>query len=160
MIEREVFEWTDLHHLYISYMKEGKNPEGKIVEIEQKRVQKLPEIFKCKNGLFVIKVRQENLAIYQKIATKEGLIDYYYFEAIRIKKINNKKNLERFNKSYGTNYDLENAPDFKEVYPKDEDFGKIAWAYPTLEKANDCIKKIEDKYAEASPFYFMFYSKQ
>lgn len=71
MIEKEVFEWIDLPHLYISYMKDGKKPEGKIVEIEQKRVQILPEIFKCKNGLFVIKKRKKYVAIYQKIATKK-----------------------------------------------------------------------------------------
>lgn len=137
MIEKEIFEWIDLPYLYISYMKEGKKSEVKIVEIEQKRVQKLPEIFKGKTGLFVMKNRRNNLAIYQKIATKKGLIDYEYFEVIKIRKINNKKNLERFNKSYGRNYDIENSPDFKEVYPKDEDFGSIAWAYTKLEKAKE-----------------------
>ena len=152
MTEREVFEWIDLPYLYKKFITNGEKFPPKIVEIEGKKIQKLPEIVRGAAGLFVMKKRVGNCAIFQKIATRGGLTNYDYFEVIIIKKSKAKENALRLNNVYNMGYNLEEIPDIKEHYPTDEDFGRIAWAFRDLKSSEERFEellKLEEEKANA-----------
>lgn len=116
--------------------------EGEIIEIGQKRVQKLPEIYKGKYGVYFLILRDENFAIYQKDKPANC------YEVFQIKKIDGKKAAQSFNKRFNMNYNIDEVPDIKEKYPVDEYFGRIAWTYPTVEKAKEKFYFLVEEYRE------------
>lgn len=107
------------------------------------KIEKLSEIVKGRHGAYFMVRRDENFAIYQKDKPANC------YEVFKIKKIDGKKSAESFNKRFNANYIIEDAPDIKEKYPVDEDFGKIAWAYPTLEKANEKFDFLVDDFKKS-----------
>lgn len=135
----EVENFSDSAHI-IRNKDDTTKREGEIVEIEQKRVQKLPEIYRGKYGVYFLILRDDNFAIYQKDKPANC------YEVFKIKKIDWKKAAQSFNKRFNMNYNIQEEPDIKEKYPVDEDLGKIAWTYPTLEKAKEKFNFLVEEY--------------
>jgi hypothetical protein len=116
---------------------------------EELKTEKLPEIVKGRWGKYYLVKRTDDVAIYSKDFEAANA---RCFEVFLIKKIDAKKAAESFKKRFGTEYDIDTLPDFREKYPRDEDFGKIAWTYPTLElskiKFDSIINELEIKREE------------
>lgn len=105
--------------------------------MKELKIEKLPEIAKRKNGTFFLGRRNEEVAIYSRFKESPYMDAPQYHEVFIIKKLDGKKSAESFNKRFGANYDVENAPDIKEKFPSDEDFGKTAWCYQDLKRAEE-----------------------
>ncbi len=88
---------------------------------------KLPEELK-KNGFVYKLVKRENAKCIYSQSTP--IIAY---EVFKTKITNLEKSQQHFNKLNGT--DIKASHEFKEIFPGDEDFGKRAWTYQSLEKA-------------------------
>ncbi len=99
-------------------------------------IEKLSETIKKCHGIYCLVIRNEDVAVYRKDSehTPKKI-----FEVFIIKKIDGKKAAEHFNKMGGS-YDVDSAPDMKEMYPSNESFGYLAWTYPNIE---DAMKKFE-----------------
>jgi len=102
------------------------------------KTKKLSETIKGMHGTYFLIERDENFAIYQKDKPASC------YEVFKIKKIDAKKSAEAFSRMYGQSYDLETLPDIKEKYPKDEDFGSIAWTYNSLDKAKEKLEFLKE----------------
>jgi len=109
---------------------------------EEKIVEKLPEILKGKHGRYFLCERDNDVAIYSKDFPRE---DARCFEVFYIRKIDGKKAAESFNKRFGASYDVDAAPDIKEKYPSDEDFGSLAWTYGNFDMAKKKFNLLQDE---------------
>ena len=128
-----MLKYDSSDNVYIKYTPD----EGK----EGVKIQKLPEIVTHKNGIFELIKRTEKVALYRKTHFKDGgkfyPCSYDYFEVFIIEKMNLKNYYKFISKKRNINYNLDEIDDFKEKFPSDEDFGKTAWAFRSLEDSNN-----------------------
>jgi len=88
-------------------------------------------------------VEGENYYVYQQCTRDtDFVVGYEVFK----KKTRSKEHQKRFvGMGSMTQEKYDNLPDFKEIYPKDEDFGKWAWTFPTEELATRMGKSLAVK---------------
>lgn len=98
-----------------------------------KRVLKLEAEIESKNQTYVLIERTEKKALYKHNTTG--------YEVFKIKTADNHVNKLRFAKQRNQTLDLTDVPELREVYPKDEDFGKTAWYITDL---NNALKRYEN----------------
>lgn len=92
-------------------------------------LRKLPEQL-TQHGLdFYLVERTESKLIFQQEKPAAS------FEVFINKIIPERETAESFAKRYNTPYDATKYQDYKEVYPKNSEFGLRAWSYPRLELA-------------------------
>lgn len=99
----------------------------------KKSTLKLEDKLVLKNQVYTLIKRDEKKALYKHNSNN--------YEVFKIKVVDNHANKLRFAKQRKQTLDLTNIPEFREVYPKDEDFGKTAWYITDLTKA---LKRYED----------------
>lgn len=88
-----------------------------------------------KNGFDYKLVKRENNKCIYSQGRGDNVIGY---EVFRTKIMPHKERMIKMKNTMGTKNDTDALKEFKESFPNDEEFGKRAWNYKTLESATKC----------------------
>ena len=95
---------------------------------------KLPEVIKRHGFEYKLLRRTNHKCLYSQFGNNR--VESY--EVFYTKIVNHRKNMTRL-ALRDSSIDPMKYPEFKEVFPSDEEFGKRAWSYPTLELAESAF---------------------